>query len=233
MATRTAIRLVHPAAEQLRAEALAERRALARALAIEADWRYHDGPEWAARYWSAFGDLQAHGNAGLFADSDAVAKAVSRHSDWPALEHDRASQCRAIFRALLATLHPELHPDAATDARALQWPLVLRAYRGGDLPALRIQLRRFRSLRVSTALPDSIVALRRERGRLERARQAVDRRLAELSQTFPFCLRDNLADPSWVRRQRLALRQIRVMTSAPKAVALGRGANAGDRKQVS
>lgn len=215
MATNTAIRLVHPAANRLHQAALAERRALARALAIEADWRYHDGPEWASRYWAAFGDLQA--GSVTAADDDKCASAIAARADWPALNEGNAGQARAIFRALLATLHPEVQPSAAQDTRATHWPLVLRAYRNGDLAALRTQLERVRALACSAALPVHVVTLRAEYGRLKQARQAVDRRLAELSQMFPFCLRDRLADADWIRRQRLALRQIRVMTTLPTA----------------
>ncbi len=227
MATNTAIRLVHPAANRLHQAALAERRALARALAIEADWHYHDGPEWASRYWAAFGDLQT----GTAPDTDdkGRATAVAARADWPALDDGHAGQARAIFRALLATLHPEVQPGAAHDPRATHWPLVLRAYRSGDLAALRTQLVRVRALSCSAALPVDVVSLRAEYGRLKQAREAADRRLAELSQTFPFCLRDRLADADWIRRQRLALRQIRVMTAAPMA----RPARAEAHKQVS
>lgn len=227
MATQTVIRLVHPAAARLHEAALAERSALARALAIEADWRHHDGPEWAARYWAAFGDLKADASVA----DDATAAAVAARADWPALDDAQAGQARAIFRALLATLHPDVQPQAVGDARAVHWPLVLRAYRGGDLAALAEQLRQVRALYYSAVLPTSIVALRAEYTRLEHSRQAADRRLAELSQTFPFCLRDKLADVDWIRRQRLALRQIRALTAAPPAA--GIAIRPARHKQVS
>lgn len=230
MATETAMHLIHPAAQRLHESALAERRALARALAIEADWRYHDGPEWAARYWAAFGDLQA---VSTTAGDDATAIAVAGRADWPVLDERHAGQARAIFRALLASLNPDVQPQAAVDTRANHWPLVLRAYRGGDLAGLRTQLSAVRRLSFSPALPVCVVALRAEHRRLCHARGAADRRLAELSQTFPFCVRDNLADADWIRRQRLALRQIRVMTAPPIARPAGRAHHAGLREQVS
>ncbi|MFC3105026.1 hypothetical protein [Salinisphaera aquimarina] len=222
-----ATHLVHPAAQRLYDATLAQRRQLARALAIEYDWRHHDGPEWAARYWAAFGDLQS----GVGAGNDAVVAArVAARAQWPLLDADESAQLRHIFRALLNALHPELRPRAAADARALLWPEVLRAYRGGDSQALRGLLARTRALEVMAELPPALAALRGEHDRLVRAREAADRRLAELSQTFPFCMRDKLADAEWIRRQRLALRQIRVMTATPRPLPALREDH---RKQVS
>ncbi|MES1925872.1 hypothetical protein [Salinisphaera sp. T31B1] len=227
MAKTTAIRLTHPAAARLRDDILAERRALSRALSIEADWRFHDGPEWASRYWAAFGDLQP----GAVARADhEVAEQLAERAGWPVLTGGEAADARAMFRGLLALMHPQVRPEAAYDMRAQQWPMVLRAYRAGDVVALRDCLARTQGL---TATPDQGADIRRLRVELQRlvqARAAVDRRLAELSQRFPYCLRDRLADADWIRRQRLALRQIRVMTAPPGTPLPAHG---HPRKQVS
>ena len=72
-----------------------------------------------------------------------------------------------------------------------------------------------RALARGSGLPDDVVALRAEHDRLLEAAAAADRRLAEMSQTFPFNMRDKLDDAGWIRRQRLALAQVQAFTRAP------------------
>lgn len=226
MSTKTAQRLTHPAHAVLHEAARDERRALAHALAIEADWRYHDGPEWAAQYWAAFGDLRRD------ADSDhdmRMAAAAVPRRDWPTLTPVAADQARAIFRALLAALHPVVAPAAAAADSSGTWSQVVMAYRAGDAGRLRELLTRACSGAAVARLPADIVALRREYSRLRGARETADRRLAELSQQFPFCLRHQLADPDWIRRQRLSLLQVIAMAAPPRPP---RAATAA-REQVS
>lgn len=221
----TAQRIIHPAQAALLQQARSERRALVRALAIEADWRFHDGPEWAARYWAAFGDLRRD----TMRDDDMrVVAAVAERQTWTALQPVESDQARAIFRALLATLHPQVAPRAAGADNEGLWSHTLHAYRAGEAATLRALLGRARGHARAARLPRDVVALRCEYERLRRARAAADRRLAELSQQFPFCLRDRLADADWVRRQRLALRQAIVFTQAPR-----RAHKQPMRKQVS
>ena len=111
----TAQRLIHPAHAQLVQAARAERRALVRALAIEADWRFHDGPEWAARYWAAFSDLRRDVDS---APELRLGAALAPRSSWSPLAPVESDQARAIFRALLAALHPQVAPRAAADPLA-------------------------------------------------------------------------------------------------------------------
>lgn len=215
----------HPAYEELRAATHALRRRLSHALSIEYDWRYHDGPEWAARYWRAFGDLAVD-----LAESAAAPcyQRVIARSEWPSLSRAEADDVRTIFRGLVAVAHPTVDPTAAQDERATLWPRILRAYRRGDRSALVAAWSETRALVRGPGLPSDVVALRVEHGRLLEAAEAVDRRLAEMSQVFPFNVRDKLDDADWVRRQRLALAQVQVQvfTAAPAG-----GATA--HKQVS
>jgi len=206
--------LTHPAHAALLQAAADERRNLAQALAIEADWRFHDGPEWAARYWAAFGDLRRDAQT----DHDMrVAASAAPRQNWPTLAPVESEQARAIFRALLAALHPAVAPkSAAADTTGL-WELAVTAYRAGDAARLRDLLRRARRNAASARLPADIVELRHESNRLRAAREQVDRRLAALSQQFPFCLREKLVDPQWVRRQRMSLRQVIAMAAPPRS----------------
>jgi len=226
MSMTTAQRLTHPAHAALLQAARDERRGLVRALAIEADWRFHDGPEWAAQYWAAFGDLRRDADT---AHDMRVAAATAPRRDWPTLAPVESDQARAIFRALLAALHPDVAPNAAAADREGLWSLAVMAYRAGDAARLRELLGRARNNAASARLPNDIVALRREHDRLCGLREQADRRLAELSQQFPFCLRNQLADPDWVRRQRLGLRQVIAMAAPPRP---RRRRTADDRKQV-
>lgn len=207
---------IHPAYDELKKATLAARQRLARALAIEADWRFHDGPEWAARYWQAFGDLAVPAN-----NQAEVARyrRVTRRNDWPTLKAGEADDVRTIFRGLLTLLHPKVDPSAADDARATIWPRAQRAYRGGDRGALVAAWSDARTLVRTPTLPNDVIALRAECDRLIAEAEAADRRLAGMSAQFPFCLREQLDDPSWVRRQRLALRQIHAFTQPPQRVA--------------
>ncbi|MES1952527.1 heat shock protein DnaJ domain-containing protein [Salinisphaera sp. S4-8] len=225
MSETMAQRLIHPAHAQLVEAARAERRALVRALAIEADWRFHDGPEWAARYWAAFGDLRRDVDS---APELRLGAALAPRSGWSPLAPVESDQARAIFRALLAALHPQVAPRAAAADTEGLWSLAVRAYRGGDAARLRELLARAQPNAAAARLPDDIVALRSEHDRLVGARAAVDRRLAELSQSFPFNLRDRLDDADWVRRQRLGLRQVLEFVAPPR-----RRSAQGDRQQVS
>lgn len=216
---------VHPAYDELKSSTLAARQRLAHALAIESDWRFHDGPEWAARYWRAFGDLAVP------ADNQAEVaryRRVTRRNAWPTLKTSEAEDVRTIFRGLLTLLHPSVDPSAAEDERATIWPRVQRAYRGGDRSALVAAWSDTRALLRAPKLPDDVVALRAEHDRLMAEAGAADRRLAGMSVQFPFCLREQLDDASWVRRQRLALRQIHAFTQAPRVAPQPAG-----RQQVS
>lgn len=227
MSMTTAQRLIHPARAALLQAARNERRALVHALAIEADWRFHDGPELAAQYWAAFGDLRRDAET----DHDMrLAASLAPRRDWATLAPVESDQARAIFRALLAALHPDVAPKAAAEDTAGLWSLAVMAYRSGDAAKLRELLARARSNAAAARLPTDIVALRQEHDRLAACRARADRRLAELSQQFPFCLRDNLADANWIRRQRLGLRQVIAMATPPRRQTR---AAARDRKQVS
>jgi len=204
---------IHPAYARLRHAARRERRQLCRALAIEADWRYHDGPEWAARYWVAFGDLMhdAHNDE----HTSRAREQCSKRLAWRPLDSGQSERARQLFRRLLAVLHPQVMPVAASDRRAADWSKTLRAYRGGDLPALTALWHQTRTSGPAW-LPQAVVALRAEHDRLRAAREAADRRLAELSQQFPYTLRDKLDDADWIRRQRLAWRQVLAMSAPPR-----------------
>ena len=205
-------RAAHPAYDELRMATRELRRRLAHALSIEYDWRYHDGPEWAARYWRAFGDLAMD-----LAESAAAPRyqRVIARSDWPSLSRAEADDVRTIFRGLVAVAHPALDPSAARDERATLWPKILRAYRGGDRSALVAAWSETRALVRGPGLPDDVVALRTEHDRLLVALESADRRLADISRIFPFNVRDKLDDADWVRRQRLALAQVQAFTQTP------------------
>ncbi|WP_423823347.1 hypothetical protein V5738_05190 [Salinisphaera sp. SPP-AMP-43] len=208
--TRTAS--IHPAYAELKNHTIALRQRLAHALSIEYDWRYHDGPEWAARYWRAFGDLAV--DLAEAAEAPRYQRAIAR-SEWPKLSRAEADDVRTIFRGLLAVVHPDVDPSAATDLRADLWPKIVRAYRQGDRGMLVAAWSETRALVRTLALPENVVALRAEHDRVAAAAAAADRRLAEMSQTFPFNMRDKLDDADWVHRQRLALAQVRAFTQAP------------------
>ncbi|ROO33084.1 hypothetical protein [Salinisphaera orenii] len=210
----TAGTLIHPAHGTLYRAARDERRRLARALSIEADWRFHDGPEWAARYWAAFGDLRRDRAS---APEMRMAAAQAEREHWSTLTATEAAVARDSFRALLALLHPRVVPQAAAADGDGLWPRAMAAYRHGDRETLARLLPEARPLARHARLPQAVVALRREHDRLRAAREHADRRLAELSQQFPFCLRDRLADADWIRRQRLALRQALALTAAPQS----------------
>ncbi|AWN14414.1 hypothetical protein [Salinisphaera sp. LB1] len=205
-------RSAHPAYDELRVATRELRRQLAHALSIEYDWRYHDGPEWAARYWRAFGDLAVD-----LAESAAAPRyqRVLARSEWPSLSRAEADDVRTIFRGLVTVAHPAVDPAAADDARASLWPRILRAYRSGDRSALVAAWSETRALVRGPGLPDDVVALRVEHDRLRAAAEAADRRLAEMSRIFPFNVRGKLDDADWVRRQRLALSQVQAFTQAP------------------
>lgn len=202
----------HPAYDDLRTATRELRRRLTHALSIETDWRYHDGPEWAARYWRAFGDLAV--DLAESASAPRYQRVIAR-SQWPSLSRAEADDVRTIFRGLVAVAHSSVDPAAADDERAVLWPRILRAYRSGDRSALVAAWSETRALVRGPSLPDDVVALRAEHDRLLEAVEATDRRLAAMSQSFPFNVRDKLDDAGWVRRQRLALAQVQAFTRAP------------------
>lgn len=204
----------HPAFQRLVHDTEALRERLGRALAIIYDWRYHDGPEWAARYWQAFGDLAV--DLADAAESPRYRRVLEREH-WPRLSRAEANDVRTIFRSLIGLAHPDVVPAAGRDARADIWPRILRAYRSGDRGGLVAAWSDVRALVRRPALPDDIVALRTEHDRLVRAARAADRELARMSDTFPFNMRDKLADADWVHRQRLALGQVRRLIQPPQA----------------
>lgn len=196
---------IHPAHGRLRRAAWQERAALARALGIEADWLYHDGPEWAARYWQAFGDLE-NTRACDPAHRSAFEAAVRQHRQM-ACSDSQAQGMRALFRHLLACLHPDVTPAARHDDRAGQWESVREAYRRGDPDELRRIARRCDTRGYANGLRLPAAQLRREHKRLSRVRAAVDRRLAGMANQFPYCLRGVIDDPAWVAHKRRVWRQ--------------------------
>src|SRR5699024_9536405 len=117
---------IHPAYVRLRRRARAERAALVRALAIEADWRYHSGPEWAGRYWEAFGELGR--TRACDVEQWRRVEAVTRHRRLEPLPAAEADAMRTLFRRLLAHVHPDVMPEAACDERAGLWAQAQDAY---------------------------------------------------------------------------------------------------------
>lgn len=206
--------IAHPAYAALRTATHTLQARLARALAIEYDWRYHDGPEWAARYWQAFGDLAV--NLAESVEEPGYRRVLVR-SEWPSLSAGEARDMRTLFRGLLAVAHPLIDPSAAHDARARLWPRIVRAYRRGDRGALVSAWSETRALVRRVTLPDDVAALRAEHDRLAGQVARVDARLEQTSAMFPFNVRDRLDDADWVRRRRRALAQVRAFTKAPVA----------------
>lgn len=206
----------HPAHLRLRRAARRERDALVQALGIEFDWRHHDGPEWAARYWAAFGDLERMRACG--ADQRLWVAPVMRQRRNPPHADSDAAAMRALFRHLLACLHPDVVPAAAGGARADQWRRVREAYRRGDRDALEHMARQADTHAYANGLRLPVPLLRCEYRRLRRMRLAVDRRLDDRARQFPYCLRDRLGEPGWVARKRRVWRHL-LQVAAPERLA--------------
>ncbi|MBH02691.1 MAG: hypothetical protein CMP08_00960 [Xanthomonadales bacterium] len=188
-----------PADHELHVASRALRDRLAHALAIEYDWRYHDGPEWAARYWQAVGDLSPDATQA----SGALHTLLAR-KDWPRLTKAETDDVRTIFRSLLVLVHPEVAPDGYLKIGDGLWQRIVRAFRGGDRSALVTAWSETRTLIRMARWPADRLSLQREHARLARACDAADRRLETMAQSFPFNMRDKLADPAWLARQRVA-----------------------------
>lgn len=197
---------LHPAHVRLRSAAWRERSALVRALGIEFDWRYHDGPEWAGRYYDAFGDLEQ--TRACSRARRLQAESIQRYRRKPVLDHVRASEMRTLFRHLLTCLHPDVVPAAAGDRRAGQWAQVCEAYRRGDFVALERMARQVDNHVYANGLRMPVPRLRHEYQRLRSMRKVADSRLSDMAQRFPWCLRDKLDDGRWVARKRLAWGQM-------------------------
>ena len=109
------------------------------------------------------------------AGCDGLVVSLAPRRDWATLAPVESDQARAIFRALLAALHPDVAPKAAAEDTAGLWSLAVMAYRSGDAAKLRELLARARSNAAAARLPTDIVALRQEHDRLAACRARADR----------------------------------------------------------
>lgn len=223
----------HPARIQLRRAAWRERAALVRALGIEFDWIYHDGPEWAARYWQAFGDLEktrAHDD-----NQRLWFACVARWHRQPACADSQAASMRTLFRHLLTCLHPEVTVVADNDGRTWLWQRACDAYSRGDRGEMERAARRADTSAYANGLRLPLPQLRREHERLCRVRKAVDRRLAGMADQFPYCLRHTIDDAEWIEHKRRAWRQA-LAVAAPQrldGVTARSGVSSAGGKRVS
>lgn len=205
---------IHPAQIRLRRAAWRERGALVQALGIEYDWRYHAQAEWAGRYWDVFGDLERLRCTAGERQSQLAALVEQRKQ--PACSTIDAASMRALFRHLLACLHPDIAPEMAADS---QWARVCAAYRNGDYTALKAEARRADTCAYANGLRLPVPQLRREYNRLCAMRKVVDRRLATMAQQFPYCLRNKLDEPRWIARQRRVWRHMLTIAGQPQRLA--------------
>lgn len=185
MSRQSMSRTTHPAPGRVYAEFARERAKLARALAIEADWRYHDGPELAMRYRAA-APLSACLSGSVQADDSAVAARVV----CPALSRNETTRARRVFRRLIGTYHPRLAIGRAGPERIETWRAIKALYRRGDLEGLcRIQ-DNLRARGVTEPWPIDPASVRHECVRLRCVRARVDRRLDAMRRRFPFNCRE-------------------------------------------
>ncbi|WP_348761192.1 hypothetical protein [uncultured Salinisphaera sp.] len=172
--------------------ALRER--LTHALAIEYDWRYHDGPEWAARYWCTIADASPADTIGQ-TGSRPLHHLLARF-DWPRLSQAETDDVRTIFRSLLGLVHPEAAPSGYLTIGDGLWQRILRAFRAGDRAALVTAWSETRTLIRPARGPEDRLGLQREHDRLARVAEAADARLLAMSQSFPFNMRQRLSAPA-------------------------------------
>lgn len=190
MSRQSISRATHPAPGRVYAELARERARLAHALAIEADWHYHDGPELAMRYRTA-APLSARWPSRASTDDPAAAARVV----CPALSRHEADRARRVFRRLLAACHPRLAIGRAGSARIETWRAVKALYRRGDLAGLIEMQENLRAGGAAEPWPIDPASVRRECERLRRVRGRVDRRLGAMRRRFPFNRRDQLIQP--------------------------------------
>lgn len=140
----------------------------------------------------------------------------------------------AALRRVLRCLHPDVRGEAG-EAFEQRWPDVVVDYRAGRTEALRKRADRLEAAMPAMRSPSAAV-FEAEEARLRRAVETYRQRLQGMQARRPLRLRECLADPEWIARERATLvrraesdERLAAAQGAPAPVDAGEGPVPGER----
>lgn len=123
--------------------------------------------------------------------------AVEARMDTVYIGDDASRDLKKLFRRLAKRLHPDLHPDLDERGKHL-FTLAETAYRRGDVTVLRSLEVSTRDMEEGTGFPTTVIEAQAELAVAQAQATEVRKRLEELKQEKPYCLRALLDDEQWV-----------------------------------
>ena len=151
-----------------------------------------------ARYEEELKEELAAWNAALKQAMAAYDDAIERRAGSHAMSADDSDHMKRCYRKLAKRLHPDLHPELSEE-EAKRFILAQKAYENGDLELLE-------SIEAATRHMDSKLdfegldapALEAELIAAEAQLAAARARLSQVEESYPYCMREKLADADWV-----------------------------------
>lgn len=143
------------------------------------------------------------------------AEAIKQAQDAACISTYDAQELRQLFRMLVKRLHPDLHPDQAERMKNL-FLQGQTAYRTHNLTLLREIIMR---LDIDDNIDDLLSREETMAQTIERLRQQtadMRREIERLCASFPFNLRAQLTDPTWVHEQQEEMQRERELLEAQK-----------------
>lgn len=124
-------------------------------------------------------------------------KAATEYLESPVLSEEEAKELKQIYRILVKRLHPDWNPDLTQEERDL-FMRVQAAYKTANLQELRNILLMI-DIQKPTTRQDKDIEL--EIAQYEKSIADMKERIEKLEQTFPFTMREILADEEQLKKQ--------------------------------
>lgn len=124
-------------------------------------------------------------------------KAATEYLESPILSEEEAKELKQIYRILVKRLHPDWNPDLTQEERDL-FVRVQAAYKTANLQELRNIL-----LMIDVQSPSNRQdkEIEQEIAQYEKSIANMKERITKLEQTFPFTMREMLADKEQLKKQ--------------------------------
>ncbi len=131
-------------------------------------------------------------------------KEAHERENSPRLSADDSRELKKLYRRLVRRLHPDINEDLPDNFKYI-WARVLEAYKNGDLEEMQTLALFSTEQETSAADVSTMEQLAADidnlRGKIERFLKI----LSTMQDEFPFNMKKNLEDPSWVESEQEAI----------------------------